>query len=66
MAGSEKMPRYPKHYSIPKECEMKRTPAKSLKFHGAKRLRHFNEKLLPFSKRLIRVRPIDYFIFEEK
>ncbi len=66
MAGSEKMPRYPKPYPTPKECEMKRTPAKSLKFNGAKPFLHFNEKLLPFSKRLIRVRPIDYFISEEK
>jgi hypothetical protein len=66
MAGSEKMPRYPKPYSKPKERQMKRTSAKSLKYLHAMRLLHFNEKLLPFSKRLIRVRPIDYFISEEK
>jgi hypothetical protein len=66
MAGSEKMPRHPKPYSKPKEREMKRTSAKSLKLQSAMRFFHFNEKLLSFSKRLIRVRPIDYFISEEK
>jgi hypothetical protein len=66
MAGSEKMPRYPKPYTTPKEYEMQRTSAKSLKYHGAIRFRDFNEKLLPFSKRLISVRPIDTFISEEK
>jgi hypothetical protein len=66
MAGSEKMPRYPKPYSTTKEQIMEPAQAKSLKYNGAIRLLHFNEKLLPFSKRLFRVRPIDYFISEEK
>jgi hypothetical protein len=66
MAGSEKMPRYPKPYSTTKEYQMKWMPTNLLKLHTEIRFRHFNEKLLPFSKRQISVRPIDYFISEEK
>jgi hypothetical protein len=48
MAGSEKMPRYPKLYSLPMEASFTPVKRKSLIFHNSGNRFGVNEKVLPF------------------